>query len=189
MLKELFHKVGEFIYETLQTIVIFASVFVFVYFFAVQPHQIQGDSMLPNFIDSEYILTDKISYRFNAPSRGEVVVFKAPNDERKDYIKRIIAIPGETVAVRNNTVFVDEEPLPEGYLSRNEVVNGGAYLAEGSTIALSSGQYFVLGDNRDQSQDSRSWGPIGTNEIVGKVFFRYWPPKAIGKVEAVTYLE
>ena len=189
MIRDFLRKIGEFIYETLQTIVIFASLFVFIYFFAVQPHQIQGDSMLPNFINGEYILTDKISYRFNEPRRGDVVVFKAPNDPRKDYIKRVVAVPGETISLQNNTIYLNGEPLSEEYLSNNEVINGGAYLSEGSVADIGPGRYFVLGDNRDQSQDSRSWGPVATSEIVGKVFFRYWPPKAIGTLENITYLE
>jgi signal peptidase I len=187
MISKILKAIGSFIYETIQTIVIFLSLFVFVYFFAMQPHQVQGDSMLPNFISGEYILTDKISYRFNEPKRGDVIVFKAPNNPRRDYIKRVVGLPGEIVSVKNNHIFINNKPLDEKYLSADEQIFGGAYLRNNSAIKIPNGEYFVLGDNRDQSQDSRTWGPIEKTRIVGKVFFRYWPPKEIGKVQAVTY--
>lgn len=181
-------KVGGFIYETIQSIVVMLSIFVFIYFAAAQPHQVQGDSMLPNFISGEYIITDKITYRFvRSPERGDVIVFKAPNNPRRDYIKRVIALPGESVSVNNNQITVNNKPLFEGYLSSNENITGGAYLRQGASLIVPKGKFFVLGDNRDQSQDSRTFGPITANAIVGRVFFRYWPPQEIGKVEAVNY--
>ena len=143
--------------------------------------------MLPNFFNNEYILTDKISYRFNEPERGNVIVFKAPNNPRRDYIKRVIALPTESVLLKDNHIFVNGKLLPEDYLDPDEQINGGAYLREGTEITLKPGEYFVLGDNRDRSQDSRTWGPITKDKIIGKVFFRYWPPKAIGQVEAISY--
>lgn len=187
MIIKLLKKIGTFIYETIQSIVIFLSLFVFIYFFAAQPHQVQGDSMLPNFTNNEYILTDKVTYRFGEPQRGDVVVFKAPNNPRRDYIKRVIALPGETIKLQDNQIFIDEQPLTENYLDSSERITGGFYLKNNGTASMQEGEYFVLGDNRDQSQDSRTWGAIEKNEIVGKVFFRYWPPTAIGKVQAVTY--
>lgn len=188
MLLKLLKKLGAFLYETTQTIVIFLSIFVFIYFFAAQPHQVQGDSMLPNFLSGEYILTDKITYRFNEPKRGDIIVFKAPNNPRKDYIKRIIGLPGETISLKNSTIYIDEKPLTETYLEPNEKITAGAYLKSEKAIKIEPNQYFVLGDNRDQSQDSRTWGPISQNKIIGRVFFSYWPLNTIGKVEAVKYL-
>lgn len=189
MILKLLKKLGAFLYETTQTIVIFLSVFVFIYFFAMQPHQVQGDSMLPNFFSGEYILTDKITFRFEEPKRGDVIVFKAPNNPRKDYIKRVIALPGETISVRDDKVYINGKQLAENYLDPNEPVTPGAYLKSGEAVELEASQYFVLGDNRDQSQDSRTWGPIPQEKIIGRVFFRYWPVNAIGRVEAVKYEE
>lgn len=187
MILKIFKKLGEFIYETIQTIVIFGSIFVFVYFFAIQPHQVIGESMEPSFFDQEYILTDKISYRLREPERGDVVVFKAPNNPRRDYIKRIIAVPGETVSINNNTVYVNNKPLTENYLDQNERIDNGNLFSNNASIIVPEHYYFVLGDNRDHSQDSRVWGPVDQDSIVGRVFFRYWPPQQFGKVEAITY--
>ena len=187
MIASLLKSLGKFLYETIQTVVVFLSIFAFVYYLVAQPHQIQGDSMLPNFFNNEYIITDKISYRFNNPKRGNVIVFKAPNNPRRDYIKRVIALPTESVSVKDNHIFVNGKLLPEDYLDPDEQINGGAYLPEGAETTLKSGEYFVLGDNRDRSQDSRTWGPITKDKIIGRVFFRYWPLRAIGKVEAVSY--
>jgi len=187
MIGNLFNQLGKFLYETIQTVVVFLSIFAFVYYLAVQPHQIQGDSMLPNFVNNEYILTDKISYRLNDPTRGDVIVFKAPNNPRRDYIKRVIALPGETVLLQENQMFVGGKALPENYLDPEEKINGGAFLGEKTEITLKPGEYFVMGDNRDRSQDSRTWGPITKDKIIGRVFFRYWPPKSMGQVHAADY--
>src|SRR3989344_42769 len=187
MIGSLFRQFGKFLYETIQTVVVFLSIFAFIYYLAVQPHQIQGDSMLPNFVNNEYILTDKITYRFSEPIRGNIVVFKAPNNSRRDYIKRIIALPEESISLKDNQIYVNGEPLDEYYLDPDEQINGGAYLAEGAEITLAKGEYFVLGDNRDHSQDSRTWGPITRDKIIGRVIFRYWPPKVIGQIQAVNY--
>lgn len=187
MIGDLFRQLGKFLYETIQTIVVFLSIFAFIYYLAVQPHQIQGDSMLPNFFNNEYILTDKITYRFSEPIRGNIVVFKAPNNLRRDYIKRVIGLPNETVSLMNNHIYINGSALDEYYLDPEEQINGGAFLQEGKEVKLNSTEYFVLGDNRDRSQDSRTWGPITKDKIIGRVFFRYWPLKEIGKVEAVNY--
>ena len=187
MIVKILKKIGAFIYETIQTIVILLSLFTFIYFFAMQPHQIQGASMEPNFYNGEYILTDKISYRFNEPQRGQVIVFKAPNNPRRDYIKRIIGLPGETVSLENNSIYINGRKLTEDYLSEDEFISAGPYLGKANQAVVPEGNYFVLGDNRDHSQDSRSWGAIKRGAIIGKVFFRYWPPKMIGTIEAADY--
>lgn len=142
--------------------------------------------MEPNFYDGEYILTDKISYRFRLPKRGEVVIFKAPRNPELDYIKRIIGLPEERIKIESGKIFINGQELKENYIPKNEV-SGGFFLAKGKEIKIPKDSYFVLGDNRSHSSDSREWGPIKKNEIVGRAFLRYWPPQRIGILPRVRY--
>lgn len=177
-----FGRLGVFILDILQTVVLAVAIFLISYLFLFQPHQVQGHSMDPNFDDGEYLLTEKMSYRFGEPKRGDVIVFKAPPSKRDDYIKRIIGLPGETVMVSNGKIFIDQKVLNEKYLPSDFVTRPGAFLATDSSITLKTGEYIVIGDNRDHSYDSRSWGPIKKADIIGKAWFVYWPPKQTGFV-------
>lgn len=152
--------------EIIQTALVSLAIFFLVYTFLVQPHRVRGDSMMPNFADSELLLTEKVGYRFDKPQRGDVVVFKAPS-RNVDYIKRIIGLPGETIKIENGIVFVNAQKLAEPYETQ---------LTQGAEeVRLGENQYFVLGDNRGSSSDSRSFGPIDKNSIKGRVWFVYWP--------------
>jgi signal peptidase I len=148
--------------------------------------------MYPTFDNGDYLFTDKISYRTGTPKRGDVVVFHAPEAAQCptgtgcDFIKRILGLPGETVEVRNNAIWINGQQLPEDYISADNYTLPGAY-TQGRAVTLGSGEYFVSGDNRLHSSDSRAWGPITTKEIVGKAFFRYWPPQAMGVVKHTSY--
>lgn len=153
------------------------------YLFLFQPHQVQGHSMDPNFEDGEYLLTDKVTYRMREPKQGDVIVFHAPVARRDDYIKRIIAIPGQEVAVRQGKVYIDGKILPEVYLPSDFITRPGAFLGEDKSYTVSKDEYFVMGDNRDHSSDSRSWGPVKRKEIIGKAWFAYWPPKRAGIIK------
>lgn len=153
--------------ELTQTALISLTIFFFVYVFLAQPHRVKGDSMLPNFRDGELLLTDKISYRLYKPERGDVVVFRAPTPRKVDFIKRIIGVPGETIRIENGTVFIDDQELAEPYETAK---TGGR-----TTVTLDRDQYFVLGDNRGSSSDSRSFGPIERKKIKGRVWLVYWP--------------
>lgn len=173
--------------DTLQTVVLAAAIFMLTYLFLVQPHEVKGNSMYPNFHDGERLLTDKVSYRFNPPRRGDIIVFQAPPDRAKDFIKRIIALPGETVSIKEGLVFVNGRALDEFYLSENANTEPGTSLPDTKEYTLGSDEYVVMGDNRGHSSDSRSWGPIKRNEIVGKAWFIYWPPQRFGVIPMVTY--
>jgi len=180
--------IGRLFLDLIETVVIALSIFLVIYLFFVQPHQVNGESMLPNFENGEYLLTDKISYRLGQPQRGDVVVFHAPQTANCprgtgcDFIKRIVALPGETVEVVDNRLYVNGRPLPESYLPSDQLTFSGAFTRQGPTV-LGGDEYFVVGDNRSHSSDSRSWGPIGLDSIVGRAFFRYWPPPEIGLVD------
>lgn len=153
--------------ELVQTALISLLVFFLVYIFLVQPHRVKGESMLPNFKDGELLLTEKVTYRLYSPERGDVIVFEAPSARRVDFIKRIIGLPGDSVKVINGFVFVNGEKLIEPYETQ---------ITEGNfEITLDKDQYFVLGDNRGASSDSRSFGPISKKTIKGKAWVIYWP--------------
>jgi signal peptidase I len=148
---------------------------------------VQGDSMLPNFKNGELILTDKISYRLRPPQRGEVIVFKAPYDKSKDFIKRIIGLPGEKIKIEKGEVFINDKKLTELYLKNAIKAQGGSYLKEGEEYIVSQESYIVLGDNRTHSSDSREFGPVPKKDIIGKAFFVYWPINAFAFIPQVSY--
>ena len=170
-------------YEMIEVFVISASFFVVIYIFLMQPHQVKGSSMFPTFKDSEYVLTDKVTYRRRAPMYGDVIVFKAPIDENFDFIKRVIGVPGDQVMVKNNNVFVNGKQLNESsYLPPEYVTVAGQFLHEGQTYTVPESSVFVMGDNRSHSSDSRDWGPVPDQNIIGKAFFRYWPMPVAGLI-------
>jgi signal peptidase I len=153
--------------EIIQTALISLGIFFFVYVFLVQPHRVKGDSMLPNFHDGELLLTEKISYHLYQPKRGDVIVFAAPGTRKVDYIKRIIALPHETIKIEKGIIYINDELVKEPYEIQS---------TEGNvTLVLGDNQYFVLGDNRAASSDSRSFGAIDKKSIKGRTFLVYWP--------------
>lgn len=183
-------KIGGFFLDTLQTAAGVVAVFFIVYLFFIQPHQVDGRSMATTFNDGEYVLTDKISYKSREPQRGEVVVFKAPPAAQCpagtgcDYIKRIIAVAGDTIEVKNGAMWLNGKRLEEPYI-HGVTTEPGAYTLN-RAVTIQPGEYFVSGDNRPHSSDSRVWGPITMNEIVGRVFFRYWPANTFGPIGTET---
>ncbi len=187
-----FKAISTFVLDIFETLVIALSIFLVVYLFLLQPHQVNGKSMVPNFQNGDYLLTDKISYRFGKPERGDVVVFHAPPSANCppgtgcDFIKRVIAVPGETVEIKNNKFFVNSKQLDEDYLPESFSTNAGDYIRNRSAT-MGVDEYFVVGDNRSYSSDSRAWGPIDKSLIIGKAFFRYWPPETMGVIKSAEY--
>lgn len=132
--------------------------------------------MHPNFEDGEYVLTNLITLRFHDPVQGDVIVFKAPPDPEKDFIKRVIGVQGDTVMLKDGDVYVNGKILNQsGFLSPEVKSYGGSFLKEGEIITVPDGEFFVMGDNRPYSSDSREWGFVKRDEIIGKSFFIYWP--------------
>ncbi len=175
-------KATAFILDLLQTVVLAFAIFLIVYLFLAQPHQVKGESMFPNFEHNEYLLTDKISYKLGQPSRGDVVIFAAPPDPTDDYIKRIIGIPGDKVMIRDNKVYLNGELLNEDYLGKEAITPPGPFMSEGEEIIIGENEYIVFGDNRTNSSDSRKWGPVKKGKIRGKAWFAYWPPSKVGLI-------
>lgn len=189
----IFGSISSFFLDLIETFVIGLSIFLVVYLFLMQPHQVSGQSMEPNFQTGDYVLTDKVSYRIGVPKRGDVIVFHAPTRANCptgtgcDYIKRVIGLPGESVEVKDNEgIYINGKKLSEPYLPKDFITLAGQY-TRGQVITLSENEYFVCGDNRMHSSDSRAWGPITRSEIVGKAFFRYWPLTKAHIVPGVSY--
>jgi len=151
--------------------------------YIVQPHHVKGASMEPNFADGDYILTDKLTYRFRPPARGEVIVFHSPKTPKTEFIKRIIGLPGDTVEIRGNKIYINGRELVETYLPYPSLAYGPNKIRGAESITVPEGSYFVLGDNRGNSYDSRYFGVIARSDIEGRTIFRYWP---ISEVKAIT---
>jgi len=169
---------GNIFWENLEIILIALLVVVPIRYFLVQPFIVHGSSMEPNFYTNDYLIIDELSYHFRSPRRYEVVVFKAPNHSHQYYIKRIIGLPGETIEIKEGKVFVGDKnnqpvELQEKFLPPSLQTSGSVHLT------LDSNHYFVLGDNRPVSYDSRNWGPLAKNLIIGRVWLRLWPPKRV----------
>jgi len=167
------HLVREIVETALLTAIIFLLVNA-----ATGRFKIDGSSMEPNLHNDEYVIVDKVTYLFGKPQRGDVVVFYLEG-QPKDYIKRVIGLPGETIEVSNGTVLVDGRPLDEPYLTPSNVTYPQRQLGED--------EYFVLGDNRGNSSDSRSFGPIHLSNVVGRAWIVYWPPTDWAIVPHHTY--
>ena len=148
--------------------------------FLYQPVRVEGTSMMPSLIDQERIFINKFSYRFGITpiSRGDTVVFWFPGDTSKSYIKRVIGVPGDTVEISRGQVFVNGKELTEPYVP--EIYRDHVSV---DRVTVPDGEYFVLGDHRSSSNDSRTWGTVGRNYIYGKAVFSYWPLDRVGTVQ------
>lgn len=150
------------ILETIKLIFVAGVIVVPIRIFIFQPFLVQGASMEPNLETGDYLIVDEITYRFRPPQRGEMVVFKYPQDPSKKFIKRIIGLPGEDVEIREGKVYIDGKPLKEDYLPENILT------FPDQKIKLKENEYFVLGDNRNFSLDSRIFGPLPRKNIIGR---------------------
>lgn len=182
------NKLGAFFLDMLEVVVFAVGIFFFVYLLIMRPHKIKGQSMQPNFPDAEYLLTEKVSYYLKKPVRGDVVVFTPPPpNEEDEYIKRVIGLPGETVMVQEGRVFINGELLVEPYLDESVYTFDEGFLGEGIEFTVPDGKYFLMGDNREHSSDSRAFGPIELKKISGRAWVIYWPPTESGVVKLPTY--
>jgi len=180
-------KIYSFLLDSVQTFLIAAAVFLFIYALLFRPFEVKGDSMYPNFHDGEYVITNLIGFEdlkfyhinFGSLKLGDVVVFNAPpatQNTDKDYIKRIIGVPGDTISLKDGSVYLNGAKLDESaYLKSDVKTYGAAFLKEGNSVRVPNNEYFVMGDNRMYSSDSREWGFITRNEVVGGSMFVYWP--------------
>lgn len=203
----MFKRLGAFFLDIIEVIVFAVGIFFFVYLLIMRPHRIKGQSMSPNFPDKEYLLTEKVTYYLHNPKRGDVVVFSPPPESNAisqvscndlshvvnpaevtdEYIKRVIGLPGDHVMVKEGHVYINGNLLKESYLADTLVTNAGSFLCEGQEYTVPEGTYFVMGDNRPNSSDSRYWGPITKKEMTGRAWVIYWPLNLIGSVKSPHY--
>ncbi|MBU1118989.1 signal peptidase I [Patescibacteria group bacterium] len=174
---------GSFVFELVKIIVICLAIVIPVRFFLIQPFFVKGDSMEPNFSNKEYLIIDQISYRFSEPDRGDVVVFRYPYDPSQYYIKRVIGLPGETVSVDDGEVIVYSDQHENGVVLREYYLTQDLVTPGEAKFSLGEEEYFVLGDNRSASSDSRVWGSLPKANIVGKAWIRALP---VSKAQAFT---
>jgi len=174
-----------FSWEISKIVIIALLIVVPIRYFVFQPFFVRGQSMEPNFHNGDYLIIDELSYQFRLPQRGEVIVFKYPQDPSQRYIKRIIGLPGETIKIQEGKVSIYQDgeiqALEEDYLSQFTQTPGNLQMT------LDWNEYFVLGDNRPVSADSRRWGTLPEENIVGRVFLRAWPLAALAKIETPNY--
>lgn len=173
---------GPALRELVETILLTLVIF-FIIRFAVENYKIEGYSMLPNFQDGQFLLVNKISYMIGHPQRGDVIVFHFPLNTTKNYIKRVIGLPGEKIQVKQGRVYVNDLLIEERYPPHG--LNEADYDWGPSTVAAD--EYFVLGDNRPESSDSHYWGSVPAKDIVGKAWITYWPPQAWGFIPDYSY--
>lgn len=177
----------DFFLDSIEIIVTSVVLFVLIYIFVVSSHTVVGTSMLPNFKDGQFILTDNLTYRFHNPSRGDVIVFQY--DPTEELIKRVIGLPGDRISIKNGHVYINDIQLVESaYLSKSVITDGGPLFSDGNDQTVPKDEYFVLGDNRSVSEDSRYFGFITKSEIKGRVFIIYYPFNEIEHVPSIKYI-
>lgn len=178
-------QIGYFLWVIAKVVAVSLVIVVLVRQFIVQPFFVKGASMEPEFLDGEYLVVDEISYRFSDVERGQVVIFRYPKDPSQYFIKRVIGLPGETVVIDEGKVKIESG---EGDIELGEDYLGyGVETFGNMTIKLDEEQYFVLGDNRVASSDSRMWGALPEKYLVGRVWFRVWPFDRWGVAESPQY--
>jgi len=171
-----------FVMDILETIVFVGSLFIVIYLFVAQPNQVKGASMDPTFGSGDYIFTSKVTYKMRAYQRGDVVVFKSPHNPDIEYIKRIIGVPGDFVMVKDSEVYVNGKKLTENYIAAKTNLWEGGFSKNGEEAKVTEGMLFVMGDNRPRSSDSREFGLITEESVIGQVFYRYFPPNKAGSI-------
>jgi signal peptidase I len=178
----------EFILEFLKILIISLAIVLPIRYFLIQPFYVKGASMEPNFYDYEYLIVDEITFRFREPQRGEVVIFHSPYRYSDYYIKRIIGLPKERVVIKDGEVYIYNEKFKDGIkLDESGYLEPSVKTPGQIDITLSDKEYFVLGDNRNSSLDSRSFGPISRNQIIGRAWIRAWPFYRFKKFEIPLY--
>lgn len=170
-----FEPVGHFLWDLSKVIVLALVLVVTIRLFVFQPFVVSGNSMEPTFNNGDYLIIDEISYLFSEPQRGDVVVLRFPKDESQFFIKRIIGLPGERVEISQNRVKIYSTAESEALVLNENYLASGTVTAGNETKVLRTDEYFVLGDNRPASSDSRIWGVLPRKDIIGKVWLRVLP--------------
>lgn len=183
------NSIKEFFLEFFKIVIISLAIVVPIRYFLIQPFYVKGASMEPSFHDYEYLIVDEISFRFRQPQRGEIIVFRSPNNPGNYFIKRIIGLNNERVVIKNGEVYIYNQNFSQGFkLDESSYLPAGLKTSGNVDLTLSEDEYFVLGDNRNSSLDSRSFGPISRKSIIGRVWLRGWPLNQFSKFEIPNYV-
>jgi signal peptidase I len=176
-----------FFWETIKIVVISLIIILPIRYYIVQPFFVKGASMESNFEDGDYIFVDELSYELGHPVRGDVVIFRYPLDQSQFFIKRVIGLPGETVDINNNKVTIYNTQHPNGTVLPEPYLDAGQETLGSIRMKLDDNDYFVLGDNRVRSSDSRKWGVLNRSLITGRAFIRLWPLSRVSKISHIAY--
>jgi signal peptidase I len=175
------------IWETARVVIISLAIILPIRYYLIQPFFVNGSSMESSFHDRDYIMIDKLSYRFHDPHRGDVIVFQYPANPSDYFIKRIIGLPGETVDIKNNTITVYNVQFPDGFRIDEPYLDFGQETKNTIRMRLDDNEYFVMGDNRTHSLDSRVWGSLNRSFISGRAFVRLWPFGQTLHIKSIEY--
>lgn len=179
------------LHEWVESIVIAFLLAMIIRTFVVQAFKIPSGSMRPTLLEGDVLLVNKFIYgakvpfttialpALRQPQKGDIIVFVYPQDRKKDFIKRLVGLPGDTVEIRNGTIYINDSPLIDSAFNQRYYYNRGPYATEGEKITVPAESYFVLGDNSQSSQDSRYWGFVPKRNLIGKAMVIYWPPQRI----------
>jgi len=163
--------------EILESIVIAVVLAALIRIFIFSPFYIPSGSMEPTLQIGDRIIVSKLNYHFTKPARGDIIVFRFPLDPDRDFVKRVIALGGETIAFRDSQLYINGKPVDEDYLPED------LQFPDFGPVKVPEGSYFMMGDNRNNSDDSRRWGPLPEEYIIGKSILIYWPPARIGLLD------
>jgi signal peptidase I len=178
----LLRKIGRGIYELTETTTFAFAIFIVAYVFLFQPMEVQGASSYPTLKQGEKMFVEKVTPKLFGYNRGDFVVPESPTNPNVDLVKRVIGLPGEEIMIKNCGVYVNGSLLAEPYINSSICTKGGPYLPEGKEVTIPKGSYFLMGDNRNNSLDSRVFGYVDKNKIVGRALFRFWPIARFGAI-------
>lgn len=164
----------DLLYELVETLVLILAIYALVDLASVRFY-VDGPSMEPNFYTAQRVIVSRVNYLLGTPERGEIIVFESPDDPRNDppLIKRVIGLPGDSIEIHDQYVFINGQQINEPYINEPGLTNANEY----GSVVLGPDEYFVMGDNRNRSRDSRAFGPIKREHIIGEALIRYWPPQ------------
>lgn len=178
-----------FTYDVVSFALIALAIVVPIRWFIAQPFIVRGDSMVPTFHSGDYLIVDQLSYRFEEPARGDVIIMRYPKDESVYFIKRIIGLPGETVELQGERVIIRRGPGTDALTLEQPYLPKNSFRPEYGTYTLAEAEYFVMGDNRDESSDSRVWGTLPRKDVIGKAWLRLFPPTDIDYLPGSTEIQ
>jgi signal peptidase I len=166
--------------ELVETIVITLLLYVLIRTFLFENYRVVGHSMDPTLENEQFLVVNKLGYRLGDPKRGDIIVFRDPRTDEFKLIKRVVGLPGETLEIQDGQVLINNQPLEEGYIAAKDHDSH-------SPVLIPEDEYFVLGDNRNHSSDSRNWGTLLSDRVVGKALVSYWPPRLWGLIPHENY--